>query len=131
MFWFLLADNKLFDAANALRSENLQLSVQIEKLRLENGHSGGVVSSAEAKLQEKIQHLEQKLLVQQEELTELHRRKGENAQQIIDLNTKLHEKEKQLALKEVRLVGGVYLLFVQSDRYNCGRKIVINKRLLM
>lgn len=87
-----------------LRSENLQLSVQIEKLRLENGHaSGGVVSTAEAKLQEKIQHLEQKLLLQQEELTELHRRKGENAQQIIDLNAALHEKEKQLALKEVRL----------------------------
>lgn len=100
----LIVDNKLFDAANSLRSENLHLSVQIEKLRLENGHAGGAVSSAETKLHEKIQHLEHKLMVQQEELTELHRRKGENAQQIIDLNAKLHEKEKQLATKEVRLV---------------------------
>lgn len=98
-------DNRLFDTANALRSENLQLSVQIEKVRLENGHAGSAIGSSEAKLLEKIQHFEQKLLAQQEELTELHRRKGENAQQIIDLNAKLHEKEKQLAMKEVRLVG--------------------------
>jgi autophagy-related protein 16 len=42
------------------------------------------------------------LLHQQEELTELHRRKGENAQQLIDLNHKLQEKEKQLWAHEVR-----------------------------
>lgn len=114
----IFVDNRLFDAANVLRSENLQLSVQIEKLRLENGHAGTSVSSAETKLHEKIQHLEQKLLSQQEELTELHRRKGENAQQIIDLNAKLHEKEKQLAMKEVRLVKirGSFYRFATSSK---------------
>lgn len=51
---------------------------------------------------ERIQLLEQKLLAQQEELTELHRRKGEHSQQIIDLNIKLQEKEKFLSMKEIR-----------------------------
>lgn len=104
----MISDNKLFDCANSLRSENLHLSVQIEKLKFESGGlqagNGSTVGSSDAKLHERIQHLEQKLLTQQEELTELHRRKGENSQQIIDLNVKLQEKEKQLAAKEVRCV---------------------------
>lgn len=74
----------------------MQLSIQNEKLRLE-GDGGG-----DSRLQEKIQILEQKLLSQQEELTELHRRKGENSQQIIDLNAKLQEKEKVLVTKDIR-----------------------------
>lgn len=40
-----------------------------------------------------MQTLEKKLLAQQEELTELHKRKGENAQKIVDLNAKLLERE--------------------------------------
>lgn len=103
-----VAENRLFENADFLRNENLQLSLQNEKLRVENitistnasGATGSV--SNDSKLSERIQYLEQKLLVQQEELTELHRRKGENAQQIIDLNVKLQEKEKVLASKEVR-----------------------------
>jgi hypothetical protein len=51
--------------------------------------------------------LEQKLFNLQEELTDLHRRKGENAQQIIDLNNALQEKEKILQDK-----GSRYILFV-------------------
>ncbi|KAF2902558.1 hypothetical protein ILUMI_03633, partial [Ignelater luminosus] len=101
--------NKLFDNADALRSENLQLSLQNERLRLESvslantSAAGNTTTSIDSRLNERIQHLEQKLLAQQEELTELHRRKGENAQQIIDLNVKLQEKEKLLASKEVGL----------------------------
>ncbi|XP_049821111.1 autophagy-related protein 16-1 isoform X2 [Aethina tumida] len=94
---------RVFETANVLRNENLQLSVQNEKLKFEgltNTGSGGVTDS---RLQEKIQHLEQKLLAQAEELTELHRRKGENAQQIIDLNAKVLEKDKQLVSKDVTL----------------------------
>ena len=36
----------------------------------------------------------------QEELTNLHRRKGEHAQQIVDLTSKLQETEKFLASKD-------------------------------
>lgn len=86
--------------------ENIQLSVQNEKLRLCNTGieaTGSANSSGECKAHEqKLQILEQKLLAQQEELTELHRRKGENAQQIIDLNKKLQDKEKQLASLDIR-----------------------------
>ncbi|XP_021915879.1 autophagy-related protein 16-1 isoform X2 [Zootermopsis nevadensis] len=88
--------NRLFDSSNALRGENLQLTVQNEKLRQENFELHNRSGSGNGKPNEKIQALEQKLLHQQEELTELHRRKGENAQQLIDLNQKLQEKEKQL-----------------------------------
>lgn len=50
---------------------------------------------------EKIQALEQKILKLQEELTSLHRRRGESAQQIINLNAKVHDLEKQLQNKDV------------------------------
>ncbi|XP_017770678.1 PREDICTED: autophagy-related protein 16-1-like isoform X2 [Nicrophorus vespilloides] len=96
-------NNRLFENANALRSENLQLSIQNEKLKADTGSQPISNASGDSKLTERIQFLEQKVLVQQEELTELHRRKGENAQQIIDLNVKLQEREKVLALKETSL----------------------------
>lgn len=41
------------------------------------------------------------MLVQQEELTSLHRRRGESAQQIITLNARVHDLEKQLQAKDV------------------------------
>lgn len=97
----IISDNKLFENANTLRSENLQLSVQNERLRsVSSADSSG--GNGDTRSAERIQHLEQKLLSQQEELTELHRRKGENSQQIIDLNVKLQEKENLLNTKEVR-----------------------------
>lgn len=116
-FVLIVLDNKLFDNANALRAENLHLSVQIEKLKFEGASShvgNGTSSSGDSKLHDRIQHLEQKLMAQQEELTELHRRKGENAQQIIDLNAKLQEKEKQLAAKDARYL---VLRHESCDRY--------------
>ncbi|KAL1506114.1 hypothetical protein ABEB36_005538 [Hypothenemus hampei] len=102
-FQDLIAEhNKIFETVNALRHENFQLSIQNEKLRTEGiGERPG--SSAETRLYEEIQQLKQKLLVQAEELTELHRRKGENAQQIIDLNNKLQEQEKLITVKDVSL----------------------------
>lgn len=91
--------------------------MQIEKLKFDSGNSqigngSSNLAAGDSKLHERIQHLEQKLLTQQEELTELHRRKGENAQQIIDLNVKLQEKEKQLAIKEVRYVAPLICIFI-------------------
>lgn len=50
---------------------------------------------------ERIQALEQKILIQQEELTSMHRRRGENAQQIMSLNERVHELEKQLQAKDI------------------------------
>ncbi|KAJ9581908.1 hypothetical protein L9F63_003767, partial [Diploptera punctata] len=99
--------NKLFDSSIALRSENFQLTIQNEKLRMENFDLQSRSGTGDGKPNEKIQVLEQKLLHQQEELTELHRRKGENAQQIIDLNHKLQEKEKQLLAHEISLSDGM------------------------
>lgn len=69
-----------------------------------------VGSKGDGKQVERIQHFEQKLLAQQEELTELHRRKGDHVQQIIDLNTKLQEKEKLLSSKDLRYV---YVFFLR------------------
>lgn len=47
-----------------------------------------------------FQALEQKVYKLQEELTDLHRRKGENAQQLVELNQCLQERDKVLATKE-------------------------------
>lgn len=104
--------NRLFESSNALRAENLQLSIQNERLKSEQrdfvekaSGDGGSNSSGKSPSHknEKFQNLEQKLFSLQEELTEMHRRKGENAQQLVDLNKKLQEKEKQLQLKEASL----------------------------
>ncbi|XP_071055414.1 autophagy-related protein 16-1 isoform X3 [Onthophagus taurus] len=93
----ILQNNKLFENANVLRSENLKLRIGA----LSAGSNSSIAS--DGKLSEKIQHLEQKLLMQQEELTELHRRKGENSQQIIDLNVLVQEKDKALLNRETSL----------------------------
>ncbi|XP_045460895.1 autophagy-related protein 16-1-like [Harmonia axyridis] len=92
-------NNKIFKYANALRTENNQLSNQIERLKIGEGKGGG----SDSRYQDKIQFLEQKLLTQQEELTELHRRKGENAQQIIDLTAKLQEQDKLLQSRDTSI----------------------------
>ncbi|XP_048524311.1 autophagy-related protein 16-1 isoform X2 [Dendroctonus ponderosae] len=94
--------NKVFENANFLRNENLQLSVQNEKLRIE-GNDGKPLNSTEAKLHEEVQQFKQKFLVQAEELTELHRRKGEHAQQIIDLTSRLQEQDKLVAVRDSNL----------------------------
>ena len=93
-FLFLLADNRLFESANTLRGENLQLSIANEKLRTEaaSGTPGSAAHSA----------LETKLLAQADELAALHRRRGEHAQKIVDLNNKLTEVSKELQIKETR-----------------------------
>jgi len=83
-----------------LRAQNIQLESQI----IRGNPNGDYVYS------EKISGLEQKLLLQQEELTELHRRRGENAQMIIDLNAKLQLTEQTLTSKNNRSVI-VYKLF--------------------
>ncbi|XP_034934448.1 autophagy-related protein 16-1 isoform X2 [Chelonus insularis] len=93
--------NRLFENANTLRGENLQLTVNIEKLRC--GVSGGTgTSGANAAL-------EARLLAQAEELTMLHRRRGEHAQQIVDLNNRMQELMKDLQSKETSLAESIEL----------------------
>lgn len=50
----------------------------------------------------RIQGLEKRLLDKQEELTEMHKRKSDNQQMIIDLNIKVTELQKQLEVKNNR-----------------------------
>lgn len=78
-----------------LRAHNIQLESQIIR-----GNASG-----DLMLIEKISTLEQKLLIQQEELTELHRRRGENSQMIIDLNAKLQLTEQAITSKNYRSVN--------------------------
>ncbi|XP_037867674.1 autophagy-related protein 16 isoform X1 [Bombyx mori] len=90
--------SRLFDNVNTLKNENLQLTLLNERIRFSS--TDGSPSGASAS-NERIQAMEQKILVQQEELTSLHRRRGENAQQIMSLNEKVHDLEKQLQAKDV------------------------------
>lgn len=96
----MFPDNRLFDNVTTLRTENLQLTIENEKLRSGSAVPGGISNDNSSR----ISSLEQKCLSQQEELTELHRRKGENAQQIIDLNAQLQDMTKQLANKDQRFI---------------------------
>lgn len=91
-------DNRLVDTTVQLRSENLKLSVENEKLQSgilpTYGGNGNENNSS------KIQALEKKLMAQQEELTSLHKRKGENSQMIVDLNLKVTEQMKSMTEKD-------------------------------
>lgn len=94
-------DNRLFDTNYELQNLNLKLSVENEQLR-SGAHSSNNGSGAVAAA--KISQLENKLLMQQEELTELHKRKGENSQMIVDLSLNLDKQKKLLAEKDTRYV---------------------------
>ncbi|XP_022826192.1 autophagy-related protein 16-1 isoform X2 [Spodoptera litura] len=90
--------SRLFDNVNTLKNENLQLTLLNERIRFTGAES---VSGTGNASNERIQALEQKILAQQEELTSMHRRRGENAQQIMSLNEKVHDLEKQLQAKDI------------------------------
>lgn len=90
-----IAGHRILERNNQLKSENLTLSVENEKLRSGLGF-GDIASTA------RIQALEKKLLDKQEELTDMHKRKSDNQQMIIDLNVKVTEFQKQLELKNNR-----------------------------
>ncbi|XP_076395930.1 autophagy-related 16 isoform X4 [Megachile rotundata] len=93
--------NRLFENANTLRGENIQLTIANETLRREaTSKTPGVGVNAD---------LEARLLKQAEELATLHKRKGENAQQIVDLNNKLQEMMKELQAKEASLAESMEL----------------------
>ncbi|XP_017758216.1 PREDICTED: autophagy-related protein 16-1-like [Eufriesea mexicana] len=93
--------NRLFESANTLRGENIQLTIANETLR-RDAASGTPGLSVNA-------DLEARLLKQAEELATLHKRKGEHTQQIVDLNNKLQEMIKELQIKETSLAENIEL----------------------
>ncbi|KAH0555221.1 hypothetical protein KQX54_016164 [Cotesia glomerata] len=93
--------NRLFESTNTLRGENLQLTVAIEKLKCEVVGTGTGTGANAA--------LEARLLAQAEELTMLHRRRGEHTQQIVDLNNKMQDMMKDLQSKESSLAESLEL----------------------
>lgn len=104
----LFLDNRLYDTTNQLKAVNLKLSVENEQLRNGNTLIGNGTSAASAS---KISSLEKRVLSQQEELTELHRRKGENSQMIVDLNIKLEKQNHLLIDKDTRYTTA-YLFYL-------------------
>lgn len=99
IFFFCYLDNRLYDTTNQLKAVNLKLSVENEQLRNGNTMVGNGTNTASSS---KISSLEKRVLAQQEELTELHRRKGENSQMIVDLNIKLEKQNHLLIDKDTR-----------------------------
>jgi len=110
------AQGKIFEQNLQLKSENSTLSFVNEKLKEENVILKAKIDSTSesTNIQSSESFLEQqrKLFSLQEELTELHRRKGDNAQQVIDLTAAVKVNEVQIAEKismieclEAELIG--------------------------
>ncbi|XP_055333719.1 autophagy-related protein 16-1-like [Paramacrobiotus metropolitanus] len=98
------AYGKLFELAESLKVQNKQLQYQVEKSKDDtqrNGFRGGNVGDPDPA--EKISMLEQKVYRLQEELTEMHKRKGDNAQQLVDMRAQLEEKEMTLHDKDRKI----------------------------
>ncbi|XP_023289344.1 autophagy-related protein 16-1, partial [Orussus abietinus] len=104
--------NRLFERANSIRSGGQQIAAQSDNLHGEGSSTGGAAPGNAA--------LEARLLAQAEELATLHKRRGEHAQQIVDLNNKLQEMTKQLQEKEASLAEAVEVnanLHLNISRY--------------
>ncbi|XP_065371314.1 autophagy-related protein 16 isoform X2 [Calliphora vicina] len=93
-------NNRLMDNVAQLKSDNLKLSVENEQLRTAISTGGGIGGKDSTAAQLAIAAMEKKLLAQQEELTDLHKRKGENSQLIVDLNIKMEKQQQIVAEKE-------------------------------
>ncbi|XP_054726577.1 autophagy-related protein 16-like isoform X2 [Anastrepha obliqua] len=96
----ILQNNRLLDQLSQQKAENLKISVEYEQLRAALSTGGGKDSSG---AHIAIAALEKKLLAQQEELTDLHKRKGENSQMIVDLNVNLEKQKKSIAEKDQKI----------------------------
>jgi len=96
--------NKLVEQNLSLTSENTSLSFLTDKLKEENLHLKSRATSENLiQNNENFLELQKKLFNVQEELTEMHRRKGENAQQVIDLSAALKVSEKDIAEKQSKI----------------------------
>ncbi|BFZ00253.1 hypothetical protein BsWGS_03292 [Bradybaena similaris] len=110
-------NNKLQDLTSQLQSRNVHLQVEVDKLKDEgidqNARRGSLGNNST------VYALEQKLFKLQEELTEMHKKRGENAQAIINLNALLQEKEREIQRKETMLSeAGASITALQLERRN-------------
>ena len=105
---------KLQERSLSLFEDNQRLEAEAARLRLREEMQGPIPFKREdgALQAGEVADLQRKLFSVQEELTEMHRRKGENAQQVIDLGLALRLSEKQveevrnsLALAEASIIG--------------------------
>jgi autophagy-related protein 16 len=103
-----LSHGRLLESSEGYRVVNQRLTLEVERLRRENEDlrqktvdtgNGAVVPVRS----DKMQALEQKLYNVQEELMEVHREKGKNAQMVIDLNNAVQERDKQLAARDAKI----------------------------
>ncbi|XP_058055772.1 autophagy-related protein 16-1-like [Anopheles bellator] len=112
-------NNRLFDTAVKLRQENLDLKIDKKIRDSAGGGSGSSVAGFNADVgaitNAQIQALEKKVLAQQEELTELHKRKGEHSQMVITLNQKLSDLQRLLTEKERALADQTALCISLKD----------------
>ena len=96
-----------------LKTENETLTFLSEKLKEDNSILKSKVSTeSNVNTNENFLELNRKLFSLQEELTELHKKKGDNAQQVIDLSaavklneTLLADKQSQLECLEAELIS--------------------------
>ncbi|KAL1436401.1 hypothetical protein MTO96_049759 [Rhipicephalus appendiculatus] len=96
----IVFSTQLFERVDSLRANNVQLTVQKERLQQENLQ---LQMNAESSLGKPRAALETKIYQLQEEMTELLRHKSEHSQQLIDAKNSLEEKERQLHLKDTRI----------------------------
>ncbi|XP_065177508.1 autophagy-related protein 16-1-like [Sycon ciliatum] len=99
------SNQKNFDALTGLKVHNEELQVENIRLRAENLDlkASGPVGAGDSGSSEKVAALEKKLFNLQEELTELHRRKGDNAQKVVELSQSMQTKDLDLAKKDSAL----------------------------
>jgi len=107
---------KIQERSLALVTENQSLLEETTRLKQEHGQLVARAREREEQVGQtstvEVQEMQKKLFTLQEELTEMHRRKGENAQQVIDLSQALRLSEKQLeevkaglAVAEATMIG--------------------------
>ncbi|KXJ15044.1 autophagy-related protein 16-1 [Exaiptasia diaphana] len=106
------AHNRLFEVADSSKSKIIQLEIQTFQLqqertelqgRIQELSASGAGAAAATATSEKVTSLEQKLFKTQEELTELHRWKSENAQHVTELMNQIRQKEEEVLQKEAQL----------------------------
>ncbi|KAL1115833.1 hypothetical protein AAG570_006123 [Ranatra chinensis] len=96
----------------------------MEKLRGEIRSAGSGAAGQSTGNAGYIASLENRLAYQQEELSELHMKRGENAQLVVDLNMRLQQKEKLIQSQEERLTELKALnktLTVENQQYRISR----------
>ncbi|XP_013886522.1 autophagy-related protein 16-1 isoform X3 [Austrofundulus limnaeus] len=75
---------------------------QTDKYDVQRGHEAGPADSARSDLLQ--QEMAQMRIRHQEELTELHKKRGELAQSVIELNNQIQQKDREIQSNEARML---------------------------